>query len=190
MNAVLFKCADLRRFEVGDLLQCLMKPESIEAMEIDFRPTELSDIDDLLILIREYYEYDRHPLDEVRVRAAIDNLIRHPEWGRIWFICRKLEVVGYVVLTLGYSIEYLGRDAFVDEIYIRESDRGQGIGRATFQFLEDVCDLLEVNALHLEVEHSNINAQAVYRKLGFTDQDRYLMTHRLTTPEAQVAEFE
>lgn len=162
----------------------------MEAMEIDFRPTELSDIDDLLILIQEYYEYDGHPFDEDKVRAAIDNLIRHPEWGRIWFICRKPKIIGYVVLTLGYSIEYLGRDAFVDEIYIRESDRGQGVGRATFQFLEAVCNSLEVNALHLEVEHSNINAQAVYRKLGFTDQKRYLMTRRLTTTKAQVAEFE
>ncbi|MBD2069453.1 GNAT family N-acetyltransferase [Leptolyngbya sp. FACHB-671] len=157
-------------------------------MEIDFRLTELTDVDNLLILVQEYYEYDGHPFDLVQVRAALENLIRHPEWGRVWFICRELQAVGYVVLTLGYSIEYLGRDAFVDEIYIRESDRGQGIGRVTFQFLEDVCRSLEVHTLHLEVEHANTNAQAVYRKLGFTDQKRYLMTRKLTTTEAQIAE--
>lgn len=159
-------------------------------MEIDFRPTQLSDVDDLLTLVREYYEYDGHSFDRVRVRMALENLIRHPEWGRVWFICREPHIIGYVVLTLGYSIEYLGRDAFVDEIYIRESDRGQGIGRATFQFLESVCRSWEVNALHLEVEHANLNAQAVYRKLGFTDQNRYLMTRKLMTTEAQIVESE
>lgn len=148
-------------------------------MEISFKPVELSDIDTLLIFIQEYYDYDRHPFEAAQTRAALDNLIRHPDWGQVWFICRNTEPVGYTVLTLGYSLEYLGRDAFVDEIYIRESDRGQGIGRATFEFLEEVCRSLGVNALHLEVEQHNANAQQVYRKLGFTNHERYLMTRWL-----------
>lgn len=148
-------------------------------MEISFKPAEPSDIDGLLILIQDYYAYDRHPFDAVHIRAALDNLIRHPEWGRVWFICRNAVPVGYTVLTLGYSLEYGGRDAFVDEIYIRADDRGQGIGRATFEFLEGVCRSLDVNALHLEVEQSNTNAQGVYRKLGFVDHERLLMTRWL-----------
>lgn len=148
-------------------------------MEIDFKPIELSDIDHLLTFIQEYYAYDRHQFQPDRVRVTLENLIHHPDWGRGWFICRQMQPIGYVILTLSYSLEYLGRDAFVDEIYIRASDRGQGIGRATFQFLEDVCRSLDVNALHLEVEHSNVNAQVVYRKLGFVDQERYLMTRHL-----------
>lgn len=148
-------------------------------MEISFKPVELSDIDALLIFIQEYYEYDNHPFEAARTRTAVDNLIRHPDWGWVWFICRNTEPVGYTVLTLGYSLEYLGRDAFVDEIYIRESDRGQGIGRATFEFLEEVCRSLDVNALHLEVEQRNANAQQAYRKLGFMDHERHLMTRWL-----------
>ena len=148
-------------------------------MEISFKPVELSDIDTVLILIQEYYDYDRHPFEAVRTRTALENLIRRPDWGRVWFICRSTEPIGYTVLTLGYSLEYLGRDAFVDEIYIRESGRGQGIGRATFEFLEEVCRSLSVNALHLEVEQHNTNAQQVYRKLGFISHERYLMTRWL-----------
>jgi diamine N-acetyltransferase len=148
-------------------------------MEISFKSVEAFDIDTLLIMIQEYYDYDRHPFDAVRVRAAVENLIHHPDWGRVWFICRDMQPIGYVVLTLGYSLEYLGRDAFVDEIYLREGDRGKGIGRATFEFLEEVCRSLDVNALHLEVEHDNDNARQVYRKLGFVDHERYLMTRWL-----------
>jgi hypothetical protein len=37
--------------------------------------------------------------------------------------------VGCVVLTLGYSLELLGRDAFIDEFYLREVYRGRGWGR-------------------------------------------------------------
>jgi diamine N-acetyltransferase len=148
-------------------------------MEISFQPIKQSDIDTLLKFIQEYYDYDGHSFDRDRIRTALENLIRHPDWGRVWFICRDSQPIGYVVLTLGYSLEYLGRDAFVDEIYIREGDRGQGIGKAAFQFMEEVCRSLEVNALHLEVEHSNVNAQTVYRKLGFAEHERFLMTRWL-----------
>jgi GNAT superfamily N-acetyltransferase len=46
------------------------------------------------------------------------------------------ETIGYIVLTLGDSLEYHGRDAFVDEIYIRESHRGKGIGAQAIKFVE------------------------------------------------------
>lgn len=148
-------------------------------MQVSFKPVDLSDIDALLIFIQEYYDYDRHPFEAAQTRTAVDNLIRHPDWGRVWFVCHDTEPVGYAVLTLGYSLEYLGRDAFVDEIYIRESHRGQGFGRATFEFLEEVCRSLGVNALHLEVEHHNTDAQRVYRKLSFIEHERCLMTRWL-----------
>jgi GNAT superfamily N-acetyltransferase len=152
-------------------------------MEIGFKPIEQSDIDNLLTFIQEYYNYDRHPFDAVRLRIALEKLICNPEWGRVWFICRNTQPIGYVVLTLGYSLEYLGRDAFVDEIYIRECDRRQGVGRITFQFLEEVCRALDVNALHLEVERSNVNARLVYEKLNFVDHERGLMTRWLISSQ-------
>lgn len=148
-------------------------------MEISFKPIAPSDINHLLTLIQEYYDYDRHPFDPTRMQIVLNNLVDHPDWGRVWFICRDMQPVGYVVLTLSYSLEYAGRDAFVDEIYIRESDRGQGLGRATFEFLEEVGRSLDVKALHLEVKHRNVNARSAYRKLGFVEHERSLMTRWL-----------
>lgn len=89
------------------------------------------------------------------------------------------EVAGYAVLTFGYSLEFHGRDAFVDELYLRNEYRGQGIGKRALEFLTEVCVAEGVSALHLEVERSNTQAQAVYRKFGFEDHDRYLMTRWL-----------
>jgi GNAT superfamily N-acetyltransferase len=69
-----------------------------------------------------------------------------------------------------------GRDAFVDEIYLRESHRRQGIGTQAFAFLEQACRELGVRALRLEVEHRNAAAREFYRTAGFYDQQRHLMT--------------
>ena len=97
--------------------------------------------------------------------------------GRVWLIQHQGEAKGRIVLTFGYSLEYRGRDAFIDEFYIRESDRRQRIGKKTIQFIEKVCPTtLEIKAFHLEVERKNIAAQSFYRQIGFKDQERYLMT--------------
>jgi diamine N-acetyltransferase len=101
--------------------------------------------------------------------------------GHVWLISYEGEAVGSLVLTLGYSLEYGGRDAFIDEVYIRESHRGQGIGQHALTFAENVCRSLGVRALHLEVERENTTAHGLYRKAGFVDHDRYLMTKRIST---------
>ena len=45
-----------------------------------------------------------------------------------------------------------------------------------WSFLADVCRTEGIAALHLEVERANTIAQEVYRKQGFKDHDRYLLT--------------
>lgn len=131
--------------------------------------------------MREYYEFDHLTFDETVARRALEEMISNEAFGRIWLIYYADETVGYVVLTLGYSLEYGGRDAFIDEVYIRESHRGKGIGPAAIAYAEEQCRLLGVRALHLEVEHANTNAYGVYRKVGFVDHERYMMTKLLAS---------
>jgi GNAT superfamily N-acetyltransferase len=149
-------------------------------MELIFRVAVRADLDTLLPLVRAYYEFDHLPFDEHIARTALENFIDDPTFGRVWLICAHAEAIGYLVLTLGYSIEYGGRDAFIDEVYIRAEHRGHGIGRQAMAFAETQCRALGVRALHLEVERDNTNAHALYRKVGFVDHDRYLMTKRIS----------
>jgi GNAT superfamily N-acetyltransferase len=150
-------------------------------MKITFKIAERADIETLLEFMRGYYEFDHLPFDEQVARAALTKFVGDESLGRIWLIAYEGEAVGYLVLTLGYSLEYGGCDAFVDEVYIRESHRGRGIGQRTLTFAEDACRSLGVRALHLEVERANTNAHGLYRKAGFIDHDRYLMTKRIST---------
>jgi diamine N-acetyltransferase len=147
-----------------------------QAMEPTFKAADHADLDILLDLVRAYYTFDGHHYDRDVVRAALEGLMRAPAFGRIWLICDGPAPIGYVVLTIGYSIEYRGHDAFVDELYLDERYRGRGWGWRALAFVEQACRELDVNALHLEVERANTNAYALYRKFGFEDQERYLMT--------------
>ncbi|MFL5800444.1 MAG: GNAT family N-acetyltransferase [Roseiflexaceae bacterium] len=145
-------------------------------MEALFRVAGVSDTPTLIQLMREYYAFDHLPFDEAAARPALEALLDNGSFGRAWLIEDGGAAIGYVVLTLGYSLEYHGRDAFIDELYIREGYRGRGIGRQALALLEATCRELGVQALHLEVERSNPVAQEVYRRAGYKDENRYLMT--------------
>ena len=130
-----------------------------------------SDTVTLLRFMRAYYAFDGHGFDEQKARGALTTLLRDPNLGRAWLILDDAAPVGYVVIAFGYSLEWLGRDAFVDEFYLLEDYRGRGWGRKTMAFVEEAARLLNVRALHLEVVRQNAAALEVYRKLGFKDRE-------------------
>jgi len=114
---------------------------------------------------------------------ALANLIGRPDLGGVWLIGAAGGPVGYLVLTWGYSLEFGGRDAFLDELYLEAAWRGQGLGRQAMRFAEEACRANGVLALHLEVERENVKAQAFYDKTGFENRAHYfLMSKRLAQP--------
>lgn len=144
-------------------------------MDTIFKPAENTDIDTLLILIQEFYEIEHLKFDN-NTRLALTNLLNNKFYGGVWLIQYSRETIGYVVLTIGYSLEFHGRDAFIDELYIRANYRGQGIGSKTLDYMQEVCRSLGIKALHLEVDRVNTKAQELYHRFGFKDHDRYLLT--------------
>jgi len=148
-------------------------------MEPTFRLADPSDVDRLIDYMRQLYAQDGTLFDEPDARRALEGIVRDRSLGRVWMIGDGRYTFGYVVLTLGYSLEYRGRDAFIDELFIEPGRRRQGFGSRALRFVEGACRELGVRALHLEMERRNAAAHALYRKHGFIDHDRYLMTRRI-----------
>ncbi len=151
-------------------------------MEAKFRPARDADIGLLVTMMREFYAIDAYPFDAEVARRALADLVGDPALGCVWLIEDGKAAIGYVVLTFGYSLEFHGRDAFVDELYVRADHRGRGIGTRALRLVEDTCRARGVHAVHLEVERTNVAGRELYRKLGFQDHDRQLMTRWVTAP--------
>ena len=131
-----------------------------------FRVADASQAELLLDFMWEFYAFNGHGYDRHKARAALIPLLENPTLGRAWIILDGHSPVGYAVICLGYSLEWLGRDAFIDEVYLRESYRGRGWGKQTMSFLENAARELGVRALHLGVMRGN-PAVHLYEKVGF-----------------------
>ena len=134
-----------------------------------------SDRDALLALIAAYHAFEQIPHDADATARAIAPLLAQTDAGRIWLIEEGGQTVGYVALCFGYSIEFGGRDAFVDEMFLVEAARGRGLGKSALDRVADAARDLGVKALHLEVARANTRAQRLYSRLGFVLRDRYVL---------------
>jgi ribosomal protein S18 acetylase RimI-like enzyme len=136
----------------------------------------------LVELMTEFYAEAQYPLNRTRAEAAFSELLSDPKLGLVWLIELEARTVGYVVMTLGFSMEYGGRDAIVDDLFVQPDFRGRGLGTRAFEQVRVACAERGVRAIHLGVARDNDAAQSVYRRAGFVDIDLQLLTLRLADP--------
>ena len=141
-----------------------------------------NDVQQLVTMMEEFYAEGGYPLNHERVAKAFATLLADERLGYVWFIQANGQDVGYVVLTLCYSMEYGGPNAFVDDLFVRLPFRRAGLGTAALTEVRAFCAKQGIRAIHVETGRDNIAAQAVYRRVGFTQTDRQLLALRLANP--------
>lgn len=145
-------------------------------MNTSFRFAEISDIDALLPLMHDFYSFERLPYDEARLRRLLAQLIKDRNLGRLTVFEDAHQLIGYMVLGFGFSLEFHGRNCLLDEFYVKPERRQQGTGHAAVAFAIQTCRELGIKAVHLEADHFNLRGHEFYKSLGFKDHDRHLMT--------------
>jgi diamine N-acetyltransferase len=140
-----------------------------------FQPATRNDIDLLLQFNQALNEHDGTQADTAKIHAGLLGLLEHPEWGQIWLIMQEQQAIGYLVLTWGYSLEFGGRDAFIDELYLVPAARGRGLGQQILQFAAEQCRANGIQAVHLEVDADNHQAQNAYDRAGFVRRGNYFL---------------
>jgi GNAT superfamily N-acetyltransferase len=121
---------------------------------------------------------DPEPRSE-RELVTLRALLADPTPGAVYRIDDQARTIGYAILCWCYSVEYGGRDAFLDEFYILPELRGRGLGLRVLDLLADEARANNVVALHLEVLAYEARNANLYTRAGFRDRDSRLMTRRL-----------
>lgn len=123
-------------------------------------------------LIGEFYEMDGHEFHLDTVDAGLMPLLDSDRFGAV-LLAEGPGPVGYAVVVWSYSIESGGRDALLDEIYVRT--RGRGIGRRLMDAVFEEMRRQEIRRIFLETEAGNERARDFYVGLGFTAENSVWM---------------
>jgi len=75
------------------------------------------------------------------------------------------DMQGYAMVAKSFSTEFGKRCIWVEDLYLKENARGQGLGS---EFLRFIAEKYAGCVLRLEVEEENERAVHVYEKCGFT----------------------
>lgn len=135
-----------------------------------------SEIAIALELMREFYGQTHMVFSESAARAALGKMLSDPSNGELYLVFRGAELAGYFALTFCFSLEFHGRFALLDELYIREPFRGHHLGKSVMAFAESACRKAGIKALRLEVGEDNQHAQALYSGAGLKKDSRFLFT--------------
>lgn len=130
-------------------------------------------------LMVDFYAIDHYPFNREKSERNFLLLIGNPALGRLWLIADGDQIIGYVFLAFGFSFEYGGRNAFIDELFLKPEWRNRGIGKTVLAFIEEQAMELGVQTLHLEVEPHNAAGLGLYSSRGFKDSGRHLLVKRL-----------
>jgi GNAT superfamily N-acetyltransferase len=139
------------------------------------RRATAADLGSLLPLVAEFCAVDGHDYDEQAVLAGLVPLLEDGAAGQVWVVEGEDGVGGYGVVTWGWSLESGGRDALLDELYVRDRDRGAGT--ALLEAILSAARAGGANRMFLETEATNTAARRFYARAGF-DEERSVWMQR------------
>ncbi|HUI53079.1 MAG TPA: GNAT family N-acetyltransferase [Terriglobales bacterium] len=149
-------------------------------MSISITQATLADLELLFELMRRMQLDDpwEEPFHEPTVRANLAELLQNPDYGIAYIVREDSTPIAYLVLCFDFSLEYRGKGAWVDELFVSPAHRGKGIGTQLLDLSERASRDHQAKVLHLEVNHGN-PAIELYRRRGFSDHHRFLMSKPL-----------
>jgi ribosomal protein S18 acetylase RimI-like enzyme len=132
-----------------------------------------SRLEELLPLVSAYHAFEDVESSSEQRRSAVASLLQDKSLGEIWLIRKLDSLIGYIAICYSYSIEFGGRDAFIDEFYVEAAERGKGIGSKVLMEVSELLRERDIVALHLEVDGTNERAIATYARAGFSSRNKY-----------------
>ncbi len=138
-----------------------------------------ADLDRLSALVADFHASRGMTRDEATLGAGLMPLLAGSPHGAAYLMGPARAPIGYVVVTFGWSLEFGGLDALIDEIYIRPAVRGRGIAREVLTALPGALGRAGIRAIHLEIGRDDAESRRFYARAGFVARENALLMTRV-----------
>ena len=126
-----------------------------------------NDKDIFIEMVSEFFSSPAvlHNIPKKNIQNTYNELINDSPYTTAYIAEFNDKVAGYIMISITYSNEAGGIVIWLEEIYIREEFQNKGLGTEFINFIKQ--EYPDAKRFRLEVEHDNVGAVKLYRKLGF-----------------------
>jgi GNAT superfamily N-acetyltransferase len=136
-----------------------------------FRRAAPSDLDDVVRLIGA--QFVEHEIPTTGLSDALAAaLAGRGDAAILLAVEPDGRAVGVAYLAFTYTIEHMGRTAWLEELYVEPAMRGGGLGTALLKAAMALAKELGARAMDLEVEASHARVMGLYEREGFKRHSR------------------
>jgi GNAT superfamily N-acetyltransferase len=135
--------------------------------ELEIAPITAEEFEGLLPLIAAYQRfYEVADIDEARNRAFFRRFLAPSEDGLLLGARREGRLVGYACLYWHFSSLEAVESVLMNDLYVTEQARGQGVGRALIEAAAEVARERGVPFVEWSTAPDNHTAQRLYDSTG------------------------
>lgn len=135
--------------------------------KVHVEPISADQLEALLPLIGAYQRFYRvEDIDEGRNRAFFARFVAPSEDGMLLGAWRDGELAGYACLYWHFTSLVPAETVLMNDLYVAESFRNQGIGRALIEASAVVARDRGAHRLEWATQPSNLTAQRLYDRTG------------------------
>jgi AraC family transcriptional regulator of adaptative response/methylated-DNA-[protein]-cysteine methyltransferase len=145
-----------------------------------FGPATREDLPQLVALLGVLFSQEAEFVpDDAKQTRALEKILSDESVGRIHVARDGGKVVALASLLYSISTAEGGLCASFEDFVVLPDYRGKGVGKALLQYVIAEAKKLGVLRLMLLTDRENDRAQALYRKLGFTESTMKAMRLKL-----------
>jgi len=116
------------------------------------RPLLRKDLPKLIELARAYWRFEKIPGFHPKLyRNLVTKIQKNPSQGRIWVAIEGDRPIGYLIAVYLMSFEYGGISTEIDEFYVKDSERGRGVGKSLLKTFRERMRRQKVVQISLRV---------------------------------------
>ena len=133
-----------------------------------FRKISAKDKNEYLSMAKEFYSSPAvsHNIPDQFIEKTFEELMKSDTYADCIIFEDNENVLGYCLLAKTFSQEAGGYVIWIEEIFIKEKYRSNGVGKKFFEYLKENYTF---SRLRLETEKSNNKAIKLYKSLGFQE---------------------
>lgn len=132
-------------------------------------PNDLNALSELLI--EQFLEHDIE-LAFTELYIALTNMLDNEKLGFCLLAEKDGQPIGFAAISFAWTLEYGGKTAWLDELYILPDERNAGIGEKIVDAVIAEAKALDCKAIDLEVAAEHQRAEHLYRRKGFLPLNR------------------